>query len=234
MESFMHKDRHEIRNDLAALAGSRCVCALEGQEGRRLAESLVKQLTGGVDAITARFLFQEPFDFQPQFKVFLGTNHKPKVSDDDALWERIKLVPFVVQIPKGERDKELETKLHAELPGILAWAVRGCLAWYRQKDLGEPDAVTQATTEYRAEMDTLAHFLEECCETNLKDAAKVKASLLAHAYQGWCKRTGNMPLAKLALIKALEAKGFTRHIGHANQYYWHGVGLAAPGDEGEN
>jgi putative DNA primase/helicase len=77
MASFMHKERDEVRNDLAALAGSRVVCALEAQEGRRLAEALIKQLTGGVDVIKARFLFQEYFEYTPQFKVFLGTNHKP-------------------------------------------------------------------------------------------------------------------------------------------------------------
>jgi putative DNA primase/helicase len=85
---FMHKDRQEVRNDLADLAGSRFVCALESQEGKRLSEPLVKQLTGGVDLIKARFLFQEHFTFKPQFKIFLGTNHKPVIKDtDSAIWE---------------------------------------------------------------------------------------------------------------------------------------------------
>jgi putative DNA primase/helicase len=229
MSTFLHKDRPEVRNDLADLAGMRLVCAIETDEGKRLAEALIKQLTGGTDTIKARFLFEEYFEYRPQFKVFLATNHKPKVNpSDDAIWERIRLVPFVVQIPKEERDKELETKLRAELPGILAWAVRGCLAWQRDNSLREPAAVVEATQGYRDEMDTVAQFLEECCITGPADVAKVKASLLASAYQAWCKRTGTMPLANRAFIKALEDRGYTRQLRHANQYYWHGFGLVSP------
>ena len=106
MSTFLHKDRETVRNDLADLAGMRLVCAIETDEGKRLAEALIKQLTGGTDTIKARFLFEEYFEYRPQFKVFLATNHKPKVNpSDDALWERIRLIPFVVQIPPSERDK---------------------------------------------------------------------------------------------------------------------------------
>ena len=232
MSTFLHKDRPEVRNDLADLAGMRLVCAIETDEGKRLAEALIKQLTGGTDTIKARFLFEEYFEYRPQFKVFLATNHKPKVNPgDDALWERIRLVPFVVQIPPPERDKQLETKLREELRGILAWAVRGCLAWQRDNSLGEPAAVIQATQGYRAEMDTLAQFLEECCVPGPAHVAKVKASLLASAYQAWCKRTGNMQIANLAFIKMLEDRGYMRERGHANQYYWHGLGLVDTSDE---
>jgi putative DNA primase/helicase len=232
MSTFLHKERETVRNDLADLAGMRLVCAIETDEGKRLAEALIKQLTGGTDTIKARFLFEEYFEYRPQFKVFLATNHKPKVNPgDDALWERIRLIPFVVQIPKDERDKELETKLRAELPGILAWVVRGCLAWQRDKSLGEPAAVVEATQGYRDEMDTLAQFLEECCVSGPAAVAKVKASLLASAYQAWCKRTGNMPLANLAFIKTLEDRGYTRERGTANQYYWNGLGLVDTSDE---
>ena len=232
MSTFLHKDRPEVRNDLADLAGMRLVCAIETDEGKRLAEALIKQLTGGTDTLKARFLFEEYFEYRPQFKVFLATNHKPKVNpSDDALWERIRRIPFVVQIPKDARDKELETKLRAELPGILAWTVRGALAWQRDNSLGEPAAVLDATQGYRDEMDTLAQFLEECCVTGPVDVAKVKASMLASAYQGWCKRTGNMQIANLAFIKMLEDRGYTRERGTANQYYWHGLGLVDTSDE---
>ena len=108
MESFMHKERQEVRNDLADLAGARVVCAVEAQEGRRLNESLIKQLTGGLDQVKARFLFEEYFTYTPQYKVFIGTNHKPVIKDtDQAIWERIRLVPFIVQIPKGDAAKRL-------------------------------------------------------------------------------------------------------------------------------
>jgi putative DNA primase/helicase len=148
MQTFMHKDRPEVRNDLADLAGARYVYAVESQEGKRLAEGLVKQVTGGVDAIKARFLYEELFEFKPQFKVYLGTNHLPVINEsDDAIWERIRPVPFTVQIPQAERDKNLDQLLLAELPGILAWAVRGCLDWQALNDLKEPQAVLTANQD---------------------------------------------------------------------------------------
>jgi len=226
MSSFLHKERDEVRNDLADLAGSRLVCALESQEGRRLAESLVKQLTGGADLVKARFLFQEYFTFKPQFKIFLGTNHKPVIRDtDSAIWERIRLVPFIVPIPLPDRDKTLEAQLCAELSGILAWAMRGCLAWQQRGDLGEPDAVTQATKDYQSEMDNVGRFLDDCCDLTVPDIAKVKTTLLGSAYQAWCRANNESALTNTAFITNLEGRGYRRERGHANQYFWHGVGL---------
>jgi putative DNA primase/helicase len=210
MESFMHKDRQEVRNDLADLAGSRFVCALESQEGKRLSESLVKQVTGGVDLIKARFLFQEHFTFKPQFKIFLGTNHKPVIKDtDSAIWERIRLVPFSVQIPKPERDKALDERLLAELPGILAWAVRGCLAWQQMGELGEPSAVVEATAGYRSEMDSLGRFIEECCL--VAPEVRVKAGALYERYKCWCVETGEHAMTLTAMGRALDERGFAKH-----------------------
>jgi putative DNA primase/helicase len=227
-ESFMHKDRQEVRNDLADLAGARFVCAIESHEGRRLNENLIKQLTGGPDVIKARFLFQEHFEFPPQFKVFLGTNHLPKVSGDDtAIWERIKRVPFIVQIPKEDRKKDLDEQLMKELPGILAWAVRGCREWQELGELHEPEAVTDATDTYREDMDTLGAFLAECCVS--LEAATVKAPILTKAYHDWCARENENPLSNTALIDSLENRGYQRERGHANQYYWHGLGLMDKG-----
>ena len=146
-------------------------------------------------------------------------------AQDDAIWERIHRVPFVVQIPKIERDKDLDAKLHEELPGILAWAVRGCLAWQQDKDLRVPHRVTQATQELRADMDDLATFLEECCLLGDPAYVKVQATRFTATYQAWCKRTGNPPLDNRQIIIALEQREFTRVRGTANQYYWLGLGL---------
>jgi P4 family phage/plasmid primase-like protien len=207
MQSFMHKDRQEVRNDLADLAGSRFVCALEAQEGQRLAESLVKQLTGGADLLKARFLFQEYFTFKPQFKIFLGTNHKPVIKETDAaIWERIRLVPFTVQIPKEQRDKTLEEKLHQELPGILAWAVRGCLEWQRLGDLCAPEAVIHATATYREESDAFGRFISECCLVSPQ--VKVKASELYDAYKRWCEASGEEDMKSTKFGNRLEEQGF--------------------------
>jgi putative DNA primase/helicase len=120
------------RNDIAALQGARFVAAIEAAEGRRLAEGLVKQLTGG-DAVSVRKLYSEPFTFRPEFKLWLAANHKPVIrGTDQAIWRRIRLVPFTIAIPEGERDHELGLKLRAELPGILRWAVAGCQKLFGQ------------------------------------------------------------------------------------------------------
>jgi putative DNA primase/helicase len=222
MESFMHKDRPEVRNDLADLAGSRFVCALEGQEGRRLAESLIKQMTGGVDMLKARFLFQEHFTFKPQFKIFLGTNHLPVINDtDSAIWERIHRVPFTVQIPPDERDKMLEERLQAELPGILAWAVQGGLAWQRLGDLQVPEAVQASNAAYRQEMDNVGRFLDACCLVN--PAVRVKMGELYSAYKTWCESIGETAVSLTVMGKRLDEKGVEKR---SSNIVWRiGLGL---------
>lgn len=222
MRTFLSQERETIRNDLADLSGVRCVSASEVQEGRRFSEGLVKQLTGG-DRIKARFLFQEYFEFLPQFKLFLACNHKPIIRGTDlAIWERIKLVPFTVTIPPEERDKELGSKLRAELPGLLAWAVRGCLAW-QQEGLGTPAEVTQATQAYQAEMDVLGHFFEDCCLVSA--GVRVKTGHLYEAYIRWCDRNGETTLTPQAFGRQLSTRGFVQHKGTGGMRYWLGLGL---------
>jgi putative DNA primase/helicase len=131
-ETFLMKKSGGIPNDVAALRGARLVGAVEVESGRRLAEVLIKEVTGG-DLISARFLHAEWFSFKPEFKIFLAANHKPVIrGTDHAIWRRIHLIPFNVQIPEAERDKELPDKLKAELPGILNWAIDGCILWRDQ------------------------------------------------------------------------------------------------------
>jgi len=198
MESFMHKEKTEVRNDLADLAGARVVCAVEAQEGKRLNENLIKQLTGGVDQVKARFLFAEYFTYTPQYKVFIGTNHKPVIKDtNQAIWERIRLVPFVVQIPVDERDKQLDAALQEEIEGILAWAVEGCKAWQRAGKLGEPPEVVDATDEWQKESDTIGRFIAEKCDEDadrkpprLGPIYKERATPLYNAYKTWCESNG--------------------------------------------
>ncbi len=181
-EALMSRDRSAIPNDLARLAGARFATAIETRRHQQLDEEIVKQLTGN-DPVSARFLHAEFFEFQPQAKIWLATNHKPKISGtDDAIWSRIRLIPFTVTIPKEERNKQLGAELEAELPGILAWAVRGCLAW-RDHGLGEPPTVEAATQAYRAEEDTLASFVAQCCTTGPEQHAYSKD--LHTAYQAF-------------------------------------------------
>ncbi len=209
MRTFMDKERDEVRNDLADLAGMRMVCAVESKKDGRLDEGLVKQLTGGVDLIKARFLFQEHFTFKPQFKVFLATNEAPVIGpNDDAIWERIRRIPFGVHIPPDERDKTLDEKLLKELPGILAWAVQGCLEWQQLKELHEPKAVIESTQGYRDEMDSVARFLEECCRVH--DQFRIKSGDLHNAFTTWCEGTGVRTLSLKEFGKRLDVKGFEK------------------------
>ncbi len=212
-----------IPNNIAALKGARFVSASEADEGRRLAEATIKDLTGG-DTISARFMRGEWFDFLPEFKLWLGTNHKPVIRGTDrAIWDRIRLIPFAVRIPDEEQDKHLRTKLLAEAPGILAWAVEGCLAWQRD-GLGEPREVRDATAGYRAEMDVLAGFLEDRCV--VKEAARVSAKDLYASYVGWCDETGEKPMTQKAMGQRLGERGFdSARVGKDRARYWLGLGL---------
>ena len=141
-------------------------------------------MTGG-DTMTARFMRAEFFEFDPEFKIWLATNHKPTIRGTDyAIWRRIRLIPFTVTIPEAEQDAALLDKLTAELPGILAWAVRGCLDW-QTNGLGAPSEVTSATQEYRDEMDVLGEFLTDCCV--LAPTRTARAKDLYAAYQKWCE-----------------------------------------------
>jgi putative DNA primase/helicase len=166
METFARSRDKGVRNDLARLHRARLVIASESAEGRRLDETTIKAVSGG-GSVAARFLYGEFFEFTPQFKVWLVTNHKPRVEgDDDAIWRRLRLIPFNVSFI-GREDKELGSKLERELPGILAWAVRGCLAW-QAEGLGLPRAVEQSTNEYRADEDLLGLFLDQRCKLTVE------------------------------------------------------------------
>jgi putative DNA primase/helicase len=212
--------------ELADLMGARFVPSVEVEDGRRLAESLVKQLTGG-DRIKARFMRQDFFEFDPTHKVLLAANHKPVIrGTDHAIWRRIKLIPFEIVIPNEEQDKNLPEKLRAELPGILAWAVRGCLDWQRD-GLAEPPQVTDATAEYREEMDTLGAFIEECCVAG--PGASVKATPLYEAYKAWCEQNGETYQKQKWFGMRLTERGFERM--KSGVYWWHGIGLSYDGPD---
>lgn len=175
------------RNDLAALRGARMAIASEAGQGATFDEALVKQLTGG-DRIACRFLYGEFFEFTPQFKIWLATNNKPQIREtSDAIWRRIRLIPFTQQF-KGEKcDPLLIERLKPELPGILAWAVRGCMVWQRE-GLGRPKQVLEATRDYRRESDQIGRFLRERCTEGPQYS--VPAKHLYGTYQNWCRQQG--------------------------------------------
>jgi putative DNA primase/helicase len=226
---LMAKTHDGARNDVARLAGIRLVSTGETEAGRYLAEALVKQLTGG-DKVTARFLYSEFFEYDAQFKLILATNHKPTIrGTDNAIWRRIRLVPFKVTIPEGEQDKALPQKLRRELPGILAWAVRGCLEW-RKAGLGQPDEVIAATEAYREEMDIIGGFLKDRCfqRADLQEAA---ATLYAN-YKSWCESNGERPLTQQRFGVALADRGFTPNRTRRARF-WMGLKCGDTGDGGD-
>jgi putative DNA primase/helicase len=219
-ETLMVKRSGSIPNDVARLKGARFVSASESEAGRRLAESLIKDITGG-DTISARFLWGEWFDFVPECKVWLATNHKPEIrGTDKAIWDRVRLIPFEVVIPEAEQDKQLADKLTRELAGILAWAVEGCIAWQRD-GLGVADKVRQATAAYRGEQDVLGEFIEDCC---VEGDVEALASDLYDAYREW---GGELSQRKFGLT--LRERGYTKERRtkdpHKGRIQWLGIGL---------
>lgn len=190
-ETLMVK-RTSATNDIARLQNVRLVIANEVEDGSLLAESLVKNMTGG-EAMAARFHYAEYFEFVPKFKLFIAGNHKPTIRGrDDGIWRRIRLVPFVVTIPLAQRDPRLQEKLLAELPGILNWALKGCLDWQVSR-LHEPKVVTDAVSSYRDEMDVIGQWMSECCTVAVN--LECKASSAYHSYKSWSEQNGYKPMA---------------------------------------
>jgi len=198
-------DRHPT--EVADLFGVRLVVCREPNRGVRLDEARVKELTGG-DTIKARFMRMDFFSFKPSHTAILIVNHKPVVRGaDNAIWRRLKLVPFGVTIPEAEWDVELAAKLRREASGIAAWLVRGCLGWQRE-GLSQPKVVTEATAGYRSEMDAFGAFLAECCRVD--KAAEVAFGELYGAYVDWCQREREKPMSKTSMGIALAERGFVR------------------------
>jgi putative DNA primase/helicase len=221
-ETVLARRSEGINNDVAALKGARFASTAEVEQDRRLAESKVKALTGS-DTVTARKLYGEPFDFKPQFKLWLSTNHKPVIrGTDDAIWDRIRLIPFAQRFEGAKADPKLPEKLREELPGVLAWMVRGCLEWQRD-GLGQPEKVRTATEGYRTEMDVLAAFLEERCVVD--PGVWVKFADLYGAYTDWCDETGEKAETKRRFGDRLKERGFEPDRGTGNVTIRRGIGL---------
>lgn len=181
-------------SDIARLKSARFVTCEEPTEGVRLNEGLLKQLTGG-SKITCRFLYGDEFEYTPEFKIWVATNHKPVIRGTDiGIWRRIKLIPFEVNIPKEKVDKNLKWKLRKEFPQIMRWAVEGCIKW--QKDgITEPACVQDAVKEYKHEMDLLAGFIEQCVVIDYDCEDKVLASDLFRVYSKWARENNEYEMS---------------------------------------
>ena len=204
-------------NDLAALRAVRLVSASEAREGVRLNESRIKAVTGG-DKITARFLFQEHFTYKPTFKIWLAANSKPAIHEqNEAIWRRIRLIPFTRTFPPGQADPLLLEKLRGELPGILYWAVQGYLAWQCQ-GLGLPGKVREATAIYREESDLLGRFLEETA--TVQEGARCTAKDLYAAFKEWAMSNGEPILSGTSFGRRLSEKGFEKTHTYTGAVYY--------------
>ena len=205
IETFVASGGERHPTDLAGLRGARLVTAIETEEGRRWAESRIKAFTGG-DRIAARFMRQDFFEYIPQFKLLIAGNYRPSLrSVDEAIRRRLHLIPFSVTIPAAERDAELSERLKAEWPGILQWAIKGCLLWQRE-GLRPAQAVRDATENYMTAEDAVTAWIDECCERRA-GAWETGGDLFA-SWSSWATRAGETPGTARRFGQNLESRGF--------------------------
>ena len=233
IETFLDQGRGrkggEATPDLARLPGIRFLRTSEPEKGAKLAEALIKLITGG-EQIDARFLNKGFFSFLPSFKVTISGNHKPKITGhDDGIWRRVMLVPWDVQIAKEDVDKDLPDKLKKEAAGILNRLLAGLLDW-REHGLIEPDSVIAATAKYREQSDQLGRFLAECTRHTV--GARSKSSLLFGLFTTWAKASGAAEWQPVGFSKAMEDRGFESK--HSNGIQWLDVEMIKTVDDFAN
>ena len=218
---------------LAVLTGVRFVGVSETKRGVELEESVVKQITGN-DTISARAPYGQPFSYRPQFKIWMSTNHKPEIPDgSEAIWDRMRLIPFTQRFEGKKADSKLPAKLREELPGVLAWAVRGCVAWV-EHGLGSAKAVEAATADYRAETDVLEQFFQERCY--FYPEGKVTWSDLYKAWEEWCDEMGKQAGTQTSFTRRVNERGVVKNFEladfHKKVRGWRGISLEEPsGDQ---
>jgi P4 family phage/plasmid primase-like protien len=228
MESKNGQSAH--KEYLARLHGARLVCGSEIERGKRIAEALVKNLTGE-DIVTARHMYRATFQFRPTFKILIAVNDRPHVrDDDDAIWRRLHLLPFPVSIPPEERDPLVRDTLvndPAARAAVLAWAVEGCLEWQRG-GLRPPPTLQAEREHYRAEMDPLQEFLVDRCVDD--PALFVPTETLYGDYVQWAKTSGEKYLlTRRFMVERLKKKGVTvTRFGPHFVYCALGIGLRGP------
>jgi putative DNA primase/helicase len=213
-----------ISADLARLRGARMVTAVEANYNRSLDEAKIKAMTGG-DPITARELYQSFQEFVALFKLWFLANDRPRVrATDDAIWRRIRVIPFDVPIPVAEVDRELPNKLRAEFPGILSWAIRGCLLWQKE-GLGEPEVIREAAAQWRREANHVKRFFTE--KIALSPNTQTSAAVMHNEFLTWCKQNGESPMSAAELKTQLTEKCDLTHKRTKAGSVWVGVTIRA-------
>lgn len=204
----------EATPDLIRLPAARFVRSAEPKEGLPLDESLIKDMTSG-EPVNVRRLNHEFVEVYPRFKLVISCNRKPKIyGNDDGIWRRVTMVPFEVQIPKEERDKELPAKLWREAPGILNWMIEGAVDFLARGALQAPDKILAATQEYRDESDVVGAFVRAALEVTRNPNDTVEAGALYSAFVTYCNKSALTPLGKNTfnrrMPKAAESFGFEK------------------------
>jgi len=213
---MVKKGANGANSDIARLKGARFVTSVEPNEGVRLNEGLLKQLTGG-DVITARRLYGNEFEFRPQLKLWMGTNHMPTIRGTDlGIWRRIKIVPFTVTIKESEVNPHLKQDLRAEYAGILQWMYEGYRMW-KQYGLEECAAVKAATKDYSVSMDVVKRFIEDMCV--ISENSAVRANDLYVSYKDWCDRMNEYKMSATAFGREM-SKQFAKKRTDRGIYYY--------------
>lgn len=222
IDTFTESKDQRHTTELAELRGARLVTAQETEEGRRWAESRLKQLTGG-DPITARFMRQDNFTFDPQFKLIIAGNHKPGLRNvDEAIKARLKLIPFEVFIPEEQRDPLLMEKLRDEAGGILRWAVEGCLEW-QKTGLRAPASVLASTANYVESQDIMAEWIDECCTTG--EFVRGQATALFKSFSAWAEDRSEFVPSQTRFADRMAARGFVKEKGGSGAVQYKGIAL---------
>jgi putative DNA primase/helicase len=219
--TFMQKQKSgRATPEIARLQGARFVSSSETEENERLATGVVKRLSGNT-RMTASNLYAPDFEFDPVMKLWIDTNHKPRISaTDDAVWARLILIPFEVELRHTVREiKGFPALLRTELPGILRWAVEGCLKW-QIDGLARPDKVKNASQEYRDDSDALQLFIDEACLT--APDLTCTASTMYAAYSNWAREAGERPVNMRTFKVQLTERGFESKRSATGQS-WSGI-----------
>ena len=226
MQTFIVSSSEQHPTDLAGLVGSRAVTASETERGRTWDENKIKTITGG-DEVSARFMRGDFFEYVPQFKIIIAGNNKPKLkSTDEAIRRRFNLIPFLATIPPEERDLDLGEKLRAEYPGILRWAVEGCLEWQRI-GLDPPAVVRAATDEYIKSQNVVSNWIDERCDAAY--GLRALSNDLYADFKSWAHNCGEEGLKQADFNKALEELGYSKRPTKIGKV-WDGLKLRAEGD----
>ena len=206
--TIMKKAKGSIPNDIARLKGARFVSTTETEEDSHISDAEIKHMTGG-DIVTARYLHKEFFEFKPNFKLWISGNYKPILGEDHGIWRRVILVPFEVTFDAKTRDDQLEDKLTNELPGILNWAIKGCLNWQNQSlKVNPPTKIANATNEYKTDNDRIDSWTYVCCDKDQSFSAK--SSELYESFRNWATSNGETGMSHRTFSQKMVERRYTK------------------------